>query len=148
MQNVIILFFVASSLFIKPLLVDPSPIIIMQRTACYGTCPNYKITIYDNGKTLYEGFNFVDKIGLFQTYISKNDIINIIKNINEINYFDLDDIYNTPVTDIPSVILTVSIDKKSHKVIDRFSGPQSLKKIHKLIDEIINNATEWDSVIK
>ena len=35
------------------------PFITMRRTACFGTCPQYTISIYDDGTINYEGKLFV-----------------------------------------------------------------------------------------
>ena len=52
----------------------------MTRTACYGTCPQYKITIYHHGLVRYEGKMFVDKIGCFEAMLSDR-LIHEIKSI-------------------------------------------------------------------
>ena len=72
---------------------------------------------------------------------------NILTNIDEVSFFELDDYYDSPITDVPSVILKVDTHNKTHKVIDRFNGPNSLKNIYKLIDYSIDCIIEWDTLI-
>ena len=57
-----IVFFI--SCFNPRILQTEEPFFSMQRTACYGTCPQYRISIYHHGKITYNGKLFVDKIGI------------------------------------------------------------------------------------
>lgn len=119
------------------------PFFTMKRTACYGTCPQYLISIYDNGKITYEGILFVDRIGCFSSFMVKEKIDSIKYFLNEMDFFSLQEEYISPMTDIPSVITEVNIDGKTHKVIDRLEGPKSLKKCYKLIDNMIESISTW-----
>tara|TARA_B100000902_G_C27134971_1_gene825560 strand:- start:459 stop:830 length:372 start_codon:yes stop_codon:yes gene_type:complete len=116
----------------------------MKRTACYGTCPQYQVSIYNNGDVKYEGLNFVEKIGCYSSSISRNKINNIKDQINNVNFFSLDSVYNAPMTDVPSVILEVNLDCKSFQVVDRFNGPKGLKEFQKFIDLIVNSIMQWN----
>ncbi|MBE37240.1 MAG: hypothetical protein CMP50_01040 [Flavobacteriales bacterium] len=120
-----------------------SPILIMNRTACYGTCPQYSISLYDNGLVRYEGKMFVDKIGCFTATISSTLIDDFKSALYDVKFFEFKNEYDAYVTDVPSVILEVTLDTKTHKVVDRFNGPVELKRLHKQIDSIVNNIQEW-----
>jgi hypothetical protein len=115
----------------------------MQRTACYGTCPQYTVSILNNGYVKYEGKNFVDKIGCHYSTISMETLSQINDYISDINFFSLDSVFNAPMTDVPSVIIEVKLNSDTHKVIDRFNGPKALKDFQKFIDTIINSITTW-----
>ncbi len=118
-------------------------IVKMRRTACYGTCPQYEIHIYNNGFIYYKGIMFVEKKGCFFSYISSHSIDKIKMTLDQINFFQMEDNYLSPITDIPSVILQVSLGDKSHVVKDRLSGPQELKNFHNSIDSIADSVVDW-----
>ena len=40
-----------------------SLVITLERTACFGTCPIYKLTVYGDGRVEYEGERFVTVTG-------------------------------------------------------------------------------------
>ena len=46
------------------------PVFFFQRTACYGTCPQYKISIYSDGLVMYDGVRFVDRIGCYSGFLN------------------------------------------------------------------------------
>lgn len=126
-------------------LLDSTPMIIMKRTACYGTCPQYEISIYHNGIIRYDGKAFVDKLDCSEAILHDNVLLAIQSRLADINFFDFKDEYISPITDIPSVIFQVNLRQGSHKVTDRLSGPKSLKKLHSFIDSIADNVNEWDA---
>ena len=125
--------------------IKDTPFLTMQRTACYGTCPQYTITIYNSGLFKYEGKMFVEKQGCFYTIIQNKDIASIKSKLLEIDFFSFEKEYNSPITDIPSVILTVNTKKGQHSVINRFNGPESLNRFQNLMDSISDSFSTWYS---
>ena len=138
---VLIVFF--TSCFTPNLLETSEPFLVMKRTACYGTCPQYKISIYNDGLIMYNGTLFVDRIGCFSSMISMNQVDSIKSLLNDIDFFSLNEEYLSPITDVPSVILELNIDGKSHTVVDRIEGPNQLKKCYILIDNITESVSNW-----
>ena len=124
--------------------VNQDPLIIMQRTACYGTCPQYDISIYANGLIRYNGKAFVDRLSCFQAVLNSSIIIDITLYLESINFFQLDTAYISAITDIPSVITEVNFNNKTHKVVDRLNGPKELKKIYSLIDSVYASVLKWE----
>ena len=108
------------------------PFIFMKRTACYGTCPQYTVSIYKNGVIHYEGKLFVDKIGCFSSNIPMKQVKNLELALKQIDFFSLESVYQAPMTDVPSVITKVVLDNQEHKVIDQFQGPKELRYVFKL----------------
>jgi len=112
----------------------------MERTPCYGRCPIYKMWIYKSGYTLYEGINFVEREGVWATQLSTEDLQQIASKGKEIGYFNLDDEYDSPITDIPATITTLNIDGRKKTVRDRHNAPASLRDFEKLIDAVVEKA--------
>ena len=117
--------------------------ISMKRTPCYGTCPQYQVTIFSNGLIKYEGKRFVDKIGCFHSKLSRKKIENIVSLVNKINYFKLDSVYSSNVTDLPSVVTEVIVNGKSHRVVDEKLFETELNILYDEIDKLIIEVDEW-----
>ena len=120
------------------------PLITMKKTACYGTCPQYEISIYKDGLIQYNGKSFVDKLSCFQAFLHTNTIIDIKLQLENINFFQLDTAYISAVTDIPSIITEVNLNNKTHRVVDRLNGPTELKKIYSLLDSVYASVIKWE----
>jgi hypothetical protein len=109
----------------------------LEKTACYGPCPVYSVTIYGDGTVLYDGIQNVANIGKNIHQISKEDVDEIVELIYELNYFSLKDRYDANWTDDSTVITSVRIndDQKTVTNYGHF-GPDRLHKIEKKIDDL------------
>lgn len=114
----------------------------IERTPCFGRCPTYSVKIYKSGYVIYEGIRFVDKLGTYSTRISEREIQAIINKANEIGYFELNEVYDSPVTDLPSTITYLSVNGQKKRIKDRVSGPEKLREYEKIFDGIFENL-EW-----
>ncbi|MCF8277411.1 MAG: DUF6438 domain-containing protein [Flavobacteriales bacterium] len=116
---------------------EPQLLASIERTACYGRCPMYKATFLDNGEVIYVGKRFVDKEGTYKTLISQEEVLEIKKKITELDYFGLDSLYPTPISDFPSCITEASLNGKRKKVIDRRSPPENLMAFERFLDGML-----------
>jgi hypothetical protein len=124
-----------SSTETKP--IKESLFLTMERTPCFGRCPNYKITIMNSGKVLYHGIKFTRKEGPYTKMLTAKQLSQIQTRIDEINLFELNDKYDSNITDIPAVALFVVYKGNKKKIFDRYGGPKELKEFEKLIDSIV-----------
>ena len=120
-------------------MVNDDYFIKLSRTACFGKCPIYTITIKSNGDVSYFGKRFVDNEGLFSTSITPKEINQLKAKIEAIQYFKLEDAYDSGVTDIPSTITSVKVKGKVKHIKNRHRGPAELREFEKLIDQFVLN---------
>lgn len=119
--------------------------ITLERTACYGTCPVYKVTLRRDGTVTYEGKQFVKASGRRSHKISTDRFLRLAQEIRQVGFFALQDEYShkknadgsaTFVTDLPTTITTVEAGEKRKTVKNYFGGPKRLFDLEQLIDEI------------
>jgi Domain of unknown function (DUF6438) len=126
------------------------PVITLERTTCFGTCPAYKVTIFDDGKVVYEGKDFVKRKGKAESQITKAELEDLVREFDRINYFSLDDEYvgdpkNCPEswTDNPSATTSLNWKDKT-KTIRHYHGCRGSSVLDQLtalenkIDEVVN----------
>jgi len=113
----------------------PSLFIKMEKTACYGTCPVYVVEILSDGTVHFLGKQFVENLGKFNSKLSTDDISVLKSKISAIDYFNLQDTYDSEITDFPSCITEIKLDGKTKKITNRHGGPAELKTLEKLIKE-------------
>ncbi|MFC2175983.1 DUF6438 domain-containing protein [Bacteroidota bacterium] len=120
---------------------NAAPVLLasIERTACYGKCPMYKITYMDNGEVTYVGKRFVDSIGSFSTLLNEKEIALIKEKATALGYFKLDTLYPTPVSDFPSCITEVQFGGKQKRIVDKRNPPQNLKSFEDFLDSLIRN---------
>ena len=118
--------------------------ITLERTGCYGTCPVYSITIHDDGTVIYEGKHFVRIEGVRTYTIPEESVTELVGMFYEINYFSLHDRYDVSVTDLPTVITSITIGNETKRVSNYANaGPPRLYELESKIDEITDSQSFW-----
>ncbi|MBD2439547.1 DUF6174 domain-containing protein [Nostoc sp. FACHB-110] len=116
--------------------------ITLQRTACFGTCPIYKITIFPDGRVVYEGERFVKVVGKRTARISPQAVRKLVAEFDKLNYFSLSDNYQGGPTDQPSAITSLTIGKQQKTVNHYLGSPnasQALTALENKIDAVVNS---------
>jgi Domain of unknown function (DUF6438) len=125
---------------------SPPVTMTLERTACFGFCPIYKLTIYGNGKVVYEGKRFVKVTGTRTTTISQAAVRKLIAEFQKINYFQLQDNYTGGHTDAPSAITSLTMGKRRQKTVNHYlaspNAPTQLTELEKTIDTVVNSQ-QW-----
>jgi hypothetical protein len=121
----------------------------MERGACYGRCPIYKLTISANGTVDYEGIRFVRIEGKRRSKINASQIEELVASIKNADFFSLEDEYVTPATDLPSITLSITLDGQTKSIwhygfLDCGSenAPQELCELESKIEEVVNSK-QW-----
>ena len=139
---VLILFFTSCFNFTKQKeLQSPEKIISLEKTACFGRCPVFKIIIYSNGECLYNGIKFVKKSGEYNLKINKREIDEILSQAKEIGFDNLKNEYSERITDLPTTYIMIN----NKKIKDYYGAPTELKDLEKLIESMILNLLKIDS---
>jgi acetamidase/formamidase len=120
--------------------------ITLARTACFGTCPVYKLTLSSDGVVTFAGERFTKTTGTANGKISPGDFRSLVNEFEKINYFSLADAY-TPgtkecegyMTDMPGADTSIRLHGRT-KSVSHYYGcrrPESvLQKLTALEDKI------------
>jgi len=117
-------------------------IVTLERTECYGPCPVYKLTIDGNGGVIYEGEKYVKTKGKKTSKISLNKVKELVETFYTLDYFSLNDSYYGDITDLATVVTSISINGTTKRVIDYYGAPERLYQIENKIDEVANSK-QW-----
>lgn len=109
----------------------------MERTVCFGQCPSYRIQVYRSGYTVYEGRDFVEKKGLYRGRVGADTLAVLLRSAETLGFFEMEDKYDGPVTDLPSTIIRVVANGRDKKVIGRVGTPASFKSLATKADELL-----------
>src|SRR5262245_11449445 len=94
--------------------------ITLERTACFGSCPDYKLTITADGAVVFQGRQFVKQEGVtIKSAISQERLKQLIAEFDRVRFFSMEDNYsdNRRVcdelwTDNPSAFTSIRINGK------------------------------------
>ena len=128
--------------------VDSNLVISLQRTACFGQCPVYKVEIFKDGTVKYKGTAYIKKRGQHEAVATMSFIKSVQQKAVVINYMALSDKYpqgDNMITDIPSTISYIRIGEEGKMIINNFDAPKELIAFELWLEKEIDGL-EWKEV--
>ncbi len=109
----------------------------LQRTMCPSACPDYSLSIYADGRVLYEGRRYVAIKGKQKIHISKGQVNQLYDEFCRINFFTLKDKYEALIKDGSITKISLRADGLFKEVINCHpsQAPAGLYSLEKMIDE-------------
>jgi hypothetical protein len=92
--------------------------ITLERTACFGICPEYTVWIQADGAVHYDGTSYVVADGERDGRISVEAVRSLVERFQETNFFEMRDEYTQPITDLPGMILTLKVGERTKHVLN------------------------------
>jgi hypothetical protein len=126
-------------------------IISLERTACYGTCPVYKVTIDAQGTVSFDGTDHVRVKGHQTDRIPASAVARLLATAERIRFFELRDSYRTVrhadgseemVTDLPTAFVSITRGGRTKRIEDYFGTPADLRQLERDID-LASNTKRW-----
>lgn len=116
--------------------IDPAKVAItLERSACFGDCPVYRVTVYGSGRVIFStGFEPVDSVdavhrqyarshgvllrGKHEDQIEPEAVAELVKQFEAGRFWHLKNEYRAGVTDSPTQTLTFDTGQRRKTVID------------------------------
>lgn len=118
----------------------------MQRTACFGRCPEYKIELYKDGLVRYTGVRNIADTGIYEKNFGAENIAVILKDFREFRIDTCKDRYENIIPDLPGINFTFKYDTTTKQVWNANFGPQILKELALKVDEAIKVDDSWQQL--
>ena len=99
------------------------PVITLERTACFGGCPVYRIWVSADGKVGYEGRSQVRRVGTATGEVSVERLRALLSELERAGYFSFATRYTSAeptcgryTTDSPSAITSVRYEGRAKRI--------------------------------
>lgn len=110
----------------------------IEKTYCFGKCPVFSLHIYNSGYAVYKGTANVNLMGRHTARLTKEQMITLIDKANEVNYFEMEDVYDQEgVTDLPSGLTSIVVNGKRKSVKRRYNYPKSILVFESAFDDLV-----------
>lgn len=109
----------------------------LERTPCFGPCKAYRIHIYRSGYATFEGRANVEREGMWEARIGMDTLQTILKEAERIGFYGLDDVYDSPVTDLPSLVIRMNTSAGDKQVKGRVDVPPKFRTFAETIEELV-----------
>jgi len=122
-------------------------VITLERTACFGTCPIYTVTLHGDGRVDWNGEKFVAKIGPASKRIDADAVAALLQEIERAGFWQWPDRWECAAiaTDSPSAYITVKTATRTRR-IEHYHGntcvPEAVSELEQRIDDVAGTA-EW-----
>ena len=129
-----------------------APVISLERTSCFGTCPVYTISVTASGQVTCEGRAHVPRLGVAKAEIPRQRVDSLLIELERAGYFGFAGRYAVSepacgryVTDLPSAIISVTRGSRTKRIEHDHgcgSAPGALAVLEKRIDEVLGSE-QW-----
>jgi len=116
-------------------------LIYIRKTPCYGKCPAYEATFYDNGQVLYNGNSNVPLLGRYLYTVPVTTAVGFQNQARRIKYHKMLKSWMVNV-DLPSTITEILYDGMTTKIEAQGNAPDDLKKLQEQINKAVMAMTE------
>lgn len=116
----------------------------LERSPCFGRCPSFNATIYNNGKAVYQGHSSVNKLGKWTGTVTTEQMKTLTAKAIEIRLDTLNDSYvNKYLVDFPGHGVSILMNGKLKKIeVMETEVPVSIHTFENLVEEILNQV-DW-----
>jgi hypothetical protein len=104
---------------------NPPPeaiLIALRRTACFGTCPDYRVEVRGDGQVSYRGNGFVLVTGEYHWRVAPKAVADLVNLFRRADYFKLKEYYELEASDLPTYVTQVSVGNQKKFVLDYGGG--------------------------
>jgi hypothetical protein len=120
--------------------------IALRRTPCFGSCPAYQVEIAGDGTVTYVGSSNVLLKGEHHDHVSRDAVLQMVDAFRKADFFSLKDTYMLGATDLPTYIISITIDGRTKSVTDyegeQVGMPHAVTELEEMIDKVANTA-KW-----
>lgn len=121
--------------------ISSGPLIVLKRTHCFGTCPDYTVTIAENGQIRLRGNGNIVPKRTVQKRIDSTTTRYVFNLADSVRFFELpskiDDHCRSQVVDLPGVEIRLRHHNQRHKVFEQTCG--TLRMNVMLLDTVVVN---------
>jgi Domain of unknown function (DUF6438) len=126
-----------------------TPAITLERTACFGRCPVYRLAVTPTGALTYEGTANVRRIGAATGQVPADSVTALLSELEEADYFSFADSYTSAdptcgryATDLPTVMTSVTMQGRTKRVVHDHgcAAPGALDVLERRIDEVLGSS--------
>jgi hypothetical protein len=117
----------------------------LERTACFGFCPIYTVTLFRNGDARYHGEGFVKNIGDFTGSVHISAFGRLSYLLERLNFAEFEPEYSAPWTCSPTVYLRVWRAGEAEPIVVKdygSYGPIELWALEQAVDAVASRI-EW-----
>ena len=102
--------------------------------------------VYNSGYVRLEGKANIDKIGIYSTKLTHEQMMSFVNFARRMNYMELNDVYdNIHISDLPETNTSIVLDGNRKSIKRRYGFPQSIVTFEKMFASLLETE-KWDVI--
>ncbi|MFT4665157.1 MAG: hypothetical protein ACI8YQ_003196 [Polaribacter sp.] len=129
----------------------PEPIYLLlrlEKTACHGDCPVYELKFYSDGRAIWHGQFYCDRLGYYEAYLPKVWRDQLMARAEGIRFFSLLDHYPAEgpyLSDLPNTIVYLNDGEKEKSITQNYLTPKALIGFEAEVLKVVEGLA-WEAV--
>jgi len=124
-------------------MISNDTMMVFKKGGCFGRCPIYTMTIFENGQAEYNGSRFTDRLGVHTKQLDRTVVSNLKKTCQDANLSQFPDKYDVRIPDLASSTLVFHEGKKKKSIFWKDQADDTVKAIGKTLEAIANEKAGW-----
>ena len=118
----------------------------MNRTGCFGKCPEYSISIKRDGSATYVGGRNAAHQGTYTKNIGRETAENLLNQFREHRVDTCAAIYRVRISDLPGIHFAFTINGIEKKVTNAHAGPSYFEGLALEVDRVATPDASWEKI--
>jgi hypothetical protein len=118
----------------------------MSKSPCFGKCPVYTVTVFQNGSMQLTAKENMTLKGKYTLQMSQPELNSFKAKLKSLNLLTLRNEYREPIADAPATHIVYSEGDSTKKIFTNFLFPDSLQNFTEQLDKMVQ-AGRWTQVI-
>ena len=115
----------------------------LTKSACFGKCPAYKLSIYKNKVAIYKGFSNVDKEGIYMKKLSGAEYKKVCKAFKNSDFASIkNDFFDHTIADAPVTTLSYMVNKEKKTIQKNLTWSEVLDDLELKMGDL-GNSSGW-----
>jgi hypothetical protein len=121
--------------------------IAMELGPCFGRCPVYTLTVYQNGLVTYDGERFTTRQGLWGKMLPRDEIVRLVDAFERAPFESYQNMYKSQIPDLAAVTIRYTdAEGKTKSVIGKDGRPDDLIELESRLRRIAESEQGWTSL--
>lgn len=118
--------------------------IVMELGPCFGRCPVYTFTVYENGLLTYEGERYTQRQGLWGRMLTRDQVEQLLEAFEAAPFERYQNMYKSQIPDLAAVTITYTNEEgKTKSVIGKDGRPDDLIELESRLRRLAEGEAGW-----
>jgi Domain of unknown function (DUF6438) len=116
--------------------------IFLSKDKCAGLCSRYNIYVLNNRAIRFEGFENVNRYGLYERILTKEEFSKIVTAYDASGFMTMKNQYSVDISDFPMITMSYSNGKTTKRIEGRTERPEELVNLQNQLEKLAYTG-EW-----